>query len=160
MALVVKKLLGQCRRHERRGSIPGAGRFPGGGNGAHSSMLSRRAHGQRSLEGYSPWGRRVGHSWSHLAHSTHSYVEPAVTTLVSVGLEYILVVENRALRHRGQSNSTVYANVNILTCFLLCYPYIIPWDKVHRYILPQSHLFSAGSMRSIDFTMQFIKRTH
>ena len=29
------------------GSIPGLGRFPGG-----------KSHGQRSLEGYSPWGRK------------------------------------------------------------------------------------------------------
>ena len=25
------------------------------------------AHGERSLVGYSPWGRRVRHDWSHLA---------------------------------------------------------------------------------------------
>ena len=27
----------------------------------HSSILAWRIHGQRSLVGYSPWGRRVGH---------------------------------------------------------------------------------------------------
>ena len=41
--------------------IPGLGRSPGGGNGTHSSVLAGKAHGQRSLAGCSPWGRRVGH---------------------------------------------------------------------------------------------------
>jgi len=36
------------------GSIPGLGRSPGEGNGNPGDP-----HGQRSLAGYSPWGRRV-----------------------------------------------------------------------------------------------------
>ena len=35
------------------GSIPGLGRFPGGG---HSNPFWYSLHGQRSLAGYSPWG--------------------------------------------------------------------------------------------------------
>ena len=38
------------------GSIPGSGRFPGGGHGnplPYSCM--RNPHGHRSLAGYSPW---------------------------------------------------------------------------------------------------------
>ena len=32
------------------------------GTSTHSSLLAQESHGQRSLEGYSPWGhRRVGH---------------------------------------------------------------------------------------------------
>ena len=30
-------------------------------------FLPGESHGQRSLEGYSPWGRRVGHDWGDLA---------------------------------------------------------------------------------------------
>ena len=39
------------------GSIPGSGRYPGGGNGnpLQYSYLEN-VHGQRSLVGYSPWG--------------------------------------------------------------------------------------------------------
>ena len=34
----------------------------------HSSILSMgQSHGQKSLAGYSRWGRRVGHNWSDLA---------------------------------------------------------------------------------------------
>ena len=44
------------------GSIPGKKDSPGEGNGNHSSILVWEIHGQRSLAGYSPWGRkRVGH---------------------------------------------------------------------------------------------------
>ena len=30
----------------------------------HSSILAWESHGQRSLMGYSPWGRRVRHDWA------------------------------------------------------------------------------------------------
>ena len=41
------------------GSVPGLGRSPGGGHGhpLQSSCLEN-PHGQRSLMGYSPWGRK------------------------------------------------------------------------------------------------------
>ena len=41
------------------GSIPGLGRFPGGGHG-NSLQYSclENPHGQRSLVGYSPWGHK------------------------------------------------------------------------------------------------------
>ena len=41
------------------GSVPGLGRFPGGGHGnpLQYSCL-KNPHGQRSLVGYSPWGRK------------------------------------------------------------------------------------------------------
>ena len=36
------------------GTIPGSGRYPGEG---HGNPLPGEFHGQRSLVGYSPWGR-------------------------------------------------------------------------------------------------------
>ena len=44
------------------GSTPGLGRLPGVGNGTplQYSCLEK-SQGQRSLEGYSPWGRKVRH---------------------------------------------------------------------------------------------------
>ena len=42
------------------GSIPGLGRFLGEGNGNPLQYYClEKSHGQRSLVGYSPWGRRV-----------------------------------------------------------------------------------------------------
>ena len=41
------------------GSIPGLGRSPGEGNGnPYPVLLAGKSHGQRSLVGYSPWGRK------------------------------------------------------------------------------------------------------
>ena len=39
------------------GSIPELGRSPGEGNG-NPAFLPGEIHGQRSLAGYSPWGRK------------------------------------------------------------------------------------------------------
>ena len=39
------------------GSIPGSGRSLEEGMATHSSALAWRICGQRSLEGYSPWGK-------------------------------------------------------------------------------------------------------
>ena len=39
-------------------SVPGPGRSPGEGNGKHSGILTWKSNGQRSLTGYSPWGRK------------------------------------------------------------------------------------------------------
>ena len=52
------------------GSIPGLGRPPGGGHGnpLQYSCLEN-PHGQRSLEGYSPWGRKESDMTERL--STH-----------------------------------------------------------------------------------------
>ena len=40
------------------GSIPGLGRSPGEGNGPTPVFLPGESHGQRSLEGYSPWDHK------------------------------------------------------------------------------------------------------
>ena len=58
------------------GLTPGLGRCPGGGhvNPLQYSCLEN-PHGQQSLAGYSPWGRRVGHNWSDLAqHSVYLWI--------------------------------------------------------------------------------------
>ena len=40
------------------GSIPGLGRYPGGGNANPLRFLPRESLGQMSLDGYSPWGHK------------------------------------------------------------------------------------------------------
>ena len=40
------------------GLIPGLGRSPGGGHGDPLQYCLENPHGQRSLAGYSPWGRK------------------------------------------------------------------------------------------------------
>ena len=60
---VVKNLAANAGDVRDEGSIPGAGRSPGGGHGnplQYSGL--ENPHGQRSLAGYSPWGsQKVRH---------------------------------------------------------------------------------------------------
>ena len=48
----------QCRKHRRYGFDPWVGKIPGGGRKWQPIpvFLSEESHGQRSLEGYGPWG--------------------------------------------------------------------------------------------------------
>ena len=46
------------------GSIPGLGRSPGGGHGNPCP-----SHGQRSLVGYSPWGRKESDTPERLSNN-------------------------------------------------------------------------------------------
>ena len=50
-------------------SIPGCGRFPGEGNGNPLPVfLPGKFHGERSLVGYSPWGRKELDTTEQLFH--------------------------------------------------------------------------------------------
>ena len=59
VALVVKNPPANAGDIREAGSISGLGTSPGGGNGnlLQCSCLEE-SHGQRSLVGYSPWGRK------------------------------------------------------------------------------------------------------
>ena len=53
------------------GSIPGLGRFPWGRKWQPAPVfLPEKSHGQRSLAGYSPWGRQQSDTTEqmHIAH--------------------------------------------------------------------------------------------
>ena len=56
----------QCRRYRRRGFDPWVGKIPWRRKWLPTAVfLPGEFHGQRSLEGYHPWGcKRVGHKWS------------------------------------------------------------------------------------------------
>ena len=54
------------------GLIPGLGRSPGGGHGnLFQYSCLENPHGQRSLEGYSPWGHRELHTAERLSIAQH-----------------------------------------------------------------------------------------
>ena len=54
------------------GSIPGLGRFPGGGHGnPFQYSCLENPHGQRSLVGYSPWGRKESDMTDRLSTAQH-----------------------------------------------------------------------------------------
>ena len=59
MVLVVKNLLANTLDVREVDSIPELGRFPRGEHGNPLQyFLPGESHGQRSLVGYSPWGRK------------------------------------------------------------------------------------------------------
>ena len=68
VVLVVKNLPANAGDIRDPGSIPGFRRSPGGEHGNPPIFLPGDSHGQRNLVGYSPWGCRVGHDRSDLAH--------------------------------------------------------------------------------------------
>ena len=54
------------------GSIPGMGRSPGGGHGnALQYSCLENPHGQRSLEGYSPWDHKASDRTEQLSTAQH-----------------------------------------------------------------------------------------
>ena len=69
VALVIKNLPANAGDIRDAGLIPGSGRSPGEGNGNPLKYSCLESHGQRSLDGYSPWGHnRIKHEWSNLAY--------------------------------------------------------------------------------------------
>ena len=64
-------------------SIPGMGRFPEGGNGNQSSFLAWRIHGQRSLEGNSPWGCKESDTTERLSTAHTSLLTPVFSFSVN-----------------------------------------------------------------------------
>ena len=55
------------------GSIPGFGRSPGGGHGnPFQYSCLENPHGQRSPEGYRPWGRKELHMTERLSTAQHT----------------------------------------------------------------------------------------
>ena len=58
MTLVVKNLPTNAGDINEAGSIPESGGCPGGGNGNHFQPCLENPHGQRSLAGYNPLGRK------------------------------------------------------------------------------------------------------
>ena len=65
---MVKNLPANAADTRDLGSVRGSGRSPGGGHGnpLQYSCLEK-SHGQRSLAGYSPWGRKESDTTEHLS---------------------------------------------------------------------------------------------
>ena len=66
---MVKNLPANAGDARGTGSIPGSGSSPGGGNG-NPVFLPGKFHGQGSLAGYSPWGRRESDTTDHTDRDT------------------------------------------------------------------------------------------
>ena len=65
-----------CLQFWRPGAIPGSGRSSGEGNGNPTPvLLPGKSHGQRSLVGYSPWGREESDTNERL-YFTFTFILP------------------------------------------------------------------------------------
>ena len=64
-------------------SVPGLGRAPGVGNGNPLQYYCLENRRQRTLVGYSPWGRRVRYDWvtEHVQAHTHTRTHTRAHTL-------------------------------------------------------------------------------
>ena len=62
----------QCRRWNRRGFNSWVGKIPWSRKWQPTPVLSGKAHGQRSLEGYSPWGHNESDTTEWLNTHTHT----------------------------------------------------------------------------------------
>ena len=72
LALVIKKSPANAGDVRVAGSVPGLGRSPGGGHGNPLCYsCQENPHGQRSLEGYRPWGHKESDMTERLR--THTY---------------------------------------------------------------------------------------
>ena len=62
-----------CRRYKRHGFDPWVGKIPWRRAWQPTPVFfPGESHRQRSLADYSPWGCRVRHDWSNLAHMQHT----------------------------------------------------------------------------------------
>ena len=72
-ALAVKNTPASAGRIKVTGSVPGSGRSPGEGNGNPLQYARlENPHGQRSLEGYSPWGRKESDMTERVSTAQHN----------------------------------------------------------------------------------------
>ena len=67
---MVKNPPANARDKRDVGLIPGLGRSPGEGHGNPPGFLPGESRGQRSLVGYSPWGRTGSDTTEATQHST------------------------------------------------------------------------------------------
>ena len=76
MAQVVKDRPSSAGDTGDVGSIPGSGRFHGGGNGRKPTplyFLLGKSHGQSSLAGYSPWAPKESDTTEHIHTHTNFF---------------------------------------------------------------------------------------
>ena len=89
------------------GLIPRLGRSPGGGHGnpLHYSFLED-PHGQRSLVGCSPWGRRVGHDCrtQHMYYPRQS--TDSVQSLSNYQWHLFIELEKKKIENLSENTKT------------------------------------------------------
>ena len=119
----------------------------------HSSTLAWKIHGQRSLVGYSPWGREESDrtEWLHF-HFSLSYIEKEMATHSSVlawripGTGKPGELPSIGLHRIGHNWSDLAAAAGMLTWnYMLFFPMlffkilVLYWNIIHWNIIQQKH---------------------
>ena len=73
--ILAKNLPANAVDSKRHRFDPRIGKIPRSRKWKHTSVLPGKFHGQRSLAGYSPWGRRVRTERAHTHTHTHTRLE-------------------------------------------------------------------------------------
>ena len=130
----------------------------------HSSILAWRSHGEGSLGGYSPWGRKVGRDWNNLAciTSISSHMQP----LASKYLLAFNILPSPSFKIYAPFKALLHATTSLESFLLWRFPighvfchlwpslYIssedLLWRRALVYFLEQSYaLWSLSSMEDL-----------
>ena len=100
MVLVVKNFPANAGDIRDSGSIPGLGRFPGGGHGTILQYFAWEIPWTEKLAGYSPWGHEeldmtevTQHMCRHLSRSDQRHLRDA--TAVAIETERLQIYESK-----------------------------------------------------------------
>ena len=74
--------------HKWCGFSPWVRKIPGEGNG---NPLPGKSHGQRSLEGSSPWGHKELHDWALTFIYTHMYICTYIHTYIYIIYDVMII---------------------------------------------------------------------
>ena len=86
-----KEAARQCRRCKRHGFDPWVGKITWRRTWPPTPVFLPGKSKQRSLVGYSPWGRKVGHDWSDLACMHTSYGRARIRNGLSLQISMVLL---------------------------------------------------------------------
>ena len=113
----------QCKRHKRQGFDPWVGKIPWRGKWQPTPVfLPGKSHGQKSLVGYSPWGRKELDTTERLSAHAHTHTHThtrSCASLYSPSSKWFHDALCVAQQKKGTRNG--------------CYPYNWHWQQLsHR----------------------------
>ena len=134
---MVKNLPASAGDARHVGSIPRSGKSPREGNGnplqyscLENSILPVKFHGQRSLEGYSPWGRKESNTTEH----THTVFLNTLVKICSLLLFFFECDESDGppffLPLKGRSSAVLVKCQGLYLAFWLFLGLAVSWDEV------------------------------
>ena len=109
------------------GLSPGSGRYSGGGNGNPVQDSRLESHGQRSLAGYSPWGRKESDMTEHACSDTNIHPRNLTSRYLPSRNESIMhtktctrmlmIVKTQAQPRRPSASSST-VDIHMMKCYL------------------------------------------